>query len=60
MYGVVVKEMLEETAANPQKIQHIMQMAFSARYIERFADHATNIGESILYLVKGKSFNLNE
>ncbi|WP_053219192.1 phosphate signaling complex protein PhoU [Virgibacillus senegalensis] len=59
MYGEVVREMLEETATNPQKIQHIMQMAFSARYIERFADHTTNIGESILYLVKGETLDLN-
>ncbi|SDK54679.1 phosphate signaling complex protein PhoU [Sediminibacillus albus] len=60
MYGEIIREMLEETATNPQKIQHIMQMAFSARYIERFADHTTNIGESILYLVKGETLNLNE
>ncbi|MEN1969648.1 phosphate signaling complex protein PhoU [Lentibacillus sp. N15] len=59
MYGEVVREMLEVTATNPQKIQHIMQMAFSARYIERFADHITNVGESIMYLVKGESFDLN-
>ena len=59
MYGMVVREMLEETAANPQKIQHIMQMAFCARYIERFADHTTNIAESIIYLVKGKTYDLN-
>ncbi|QDP40615.1 phosphate signaling complex protein PhoU [Radiobacillus deserti] len=60
MYGDVVREMLEQTATNPQKIQHVMQMAFSARFIERFADHTTNIGESILYLVKGESFDLNQ
>lgn len=59
-YGELVREMLEETATNPEKIQHIMQMAFSARYIERFADHTTNIAESILYLVKGESFDLNQ
>ncbi|WP_181350116.1 phosphate signaling complex protein PhoU [Thalassobacillus sp. CUG 92003] len=59
MYGNVVKEMLELTAINPEQIQHIMQMAYSARYIERFADHITNIGESIFYLVKGTSYDLN-
>ncbi|WP_106498000.1 phosphate signaling complex protein PhoU [Lentibacillus sp. Marseille-P4043] len=59
MYGEVVREMLEETAANSRKVQHIMQVAFSARYIERIADHATNVGESIIYLVKGESFELN-
>ncbi|WP_226036907.1 phosphate signaling complex protein PhoU [Aquibacillus saliphilus] len=59
MYSKILTELLEETATNPQKIQHIMQMAFSGRYIERFGDHATNIGENIMYLVKGESFDLN-
>ncbi|KGP72972.1 phosphate signaling complex protein PhoU [Pontibacillus yanchengensis] len=60
MYGQVTKEMLEMTANNPQKIQHIMQMAFVGRYIERFADHITNIGENIFYIVKGETFDLND
>ncbi|GGD04844.1 phosphate signaling complex protein PhoU [Pontibacillus salipaludis] len=60
MYGQITREMLELTATNPQKIQHIMQMAYVARYIERFADHITNIGEYIFYLVKGQTFDLNE
>lgn len=59
-YGSIVKEMLELTAINPEQIQHIMQMAYIARYIERFADHITNIGESIFYLVKGKNYDLNK
>lgn len=59
MYKHIVSELLEETATNPDKIQYIMQVAFCARYLERFADHITNIGESILYLVKGKNYNLN-
>lgn len=59
-YGEVVKELLEETAYKPEQIQYIMQMAYTSRYIERFADHITNIGESIFYLVKGVSYDLNE
>ncbi|MFC7320886.1 phosphate signaling complex protein PhoU [Halobacillus campisalis] len=59
MYGGVVKQLLESTAINPEQIQHIMQMAYTARYIERFADHITNIGEHVLYLVKGKNVDLN-
>lgn len=59
-YGSLVKEMLELTAVNPEQIQHIMQMAYIARYIERFADHITNIGESIFYLVKGRTYDLNK
>lgn len=59
MYKQIVSELLGETATNPDKIQYVMQVAFCARYLERFADHITNIGESILYLVKGKSTKIN-
>ena len=59
MYEHIVSELLGETATNPDKIQYIMQVAFCARYLERFADHITNIGESILYLVKGKNYHIN-
>lgn len=56
---LIISELLGETATKPYKIQYIMQVAFCARYLERYADHITNIGESILYLVKGENFNLN-
>ncbi|MHA6250967.1 phosphate signaling complex protein PhoU [Oceanobacillus sp. CAU 1775] len=59
LYKTIVSELLGETANNPDRIQYIMQVAFCARYIERFADHITNIGESILYLVKGKNYKMN-
>lgn len=59
LYERIIHDLLTETATNPEKVQFVMQMAFSARYIERFADHITNIGESILFLVKGESYKLN-
>jgi phosphate transport system protein len=60
IYSKLIQELLTETASNPDMINHIMQMAFSARFIERYADHITNIGESIFYLVKGKTYDLND
>ncbi|SEA97302.1 phosphate transport system protein [Thalassobacillus cyri] len=59
-YGKMIRELLELTANNPDQIQYLMQMAYSARYIERFADHITNIGEEIFFLVKGRTYDLNE
>ncbi|MFG6114327.1 phosphate signaling complex protein PhoU [Halobacillus sp. MO56] len=59
-YGSIVRELLELTATSPDQIQYLMQMAYSARYIERFADHITNIGEEIFFLVKGRTYDLNE
>ncbi|WP_027955391.1 phosphate signaling complex protein PhoU [Halobacillus kuroshimensis] len=57
--GDVVKQMLAFTAINPEQVQHVMQMAYVARYIERYADHITNIGENIFYQVKGRTYDLN-
>ncbi|MCT1575897.1 phosphate signaling complex protein PhoU [Oceanobacillus kimchii] len=60
VYKRVVSDLLYETATRPDQIEYVMQMSFCARYLERFADHITNIGESILYMVKGESVNLNK
>ncbi|MGR6008409.1 PhoU domain-containing protein, partial [Bacillus cereus] len=38
----------------------ITKLSFVARYIERVADHITNIAENVFYLVKGKHYLLNE
>ncbi|RLL42938.1 phosphate transport system regulatory protein PhoU [Oceanobacillus piezotolerans] len=59
LYKDIVSELLGEKATDPVQIQYVMQVAFIARYLERFADHITNIGESIIYLVKGVNFSLN-
>jgi phosphate transport system protein len=31
-----------------------MKVSFVAQYLERVADHATNIAEMVIYLVDGK------
>lgn len=60
LYGKVVKEMLEEKSTNQHEKQYIIQMVLSVRYIERIGDHATNISENIIYLVKGVTLDLNK
>jgi phosphate transport system protein len=35
-------------------------MLFICRYLERYADHITNITEYTFYMVKGKHYDLNE
>lgn len=59
LYEKVISEILEEKNGNQKEKQYIIQTALSVRYIERIADHATNIGESIIYLVKGITPDLN-
>ena len=41
-------------AADRQRITQAINLIFVARYLERIADHATNIGERVIYMVTGK------
>ncbi|HET7578873.1 MAG TPA: phosphate signaling complex protein PhoU [Bacillales bacterium] len=60
MYGSLIQELLGLASQHPESISQITQLAFISRYIERTADHATNISENIIFLVKGKHFELND
>ncbi|RBW70907.1 phosphate signaling complex protein PhoU [Bacillus taeanensis] len=59
LYGSLIQELLELMAVHPKSISQITQLAFICRYIERIADHATNISESTIYLVRGEQYRLN-
>lgn len=59
-YGNLIRELLELMTQKPDFISQITQLAFVCRFVERVADHSTNISESVLYLVKGRRYDLNE
>ncbi|MGM7701995.1 phosphate signaling complex protein PhoU [Pseudalkalibacillus sp. Hm43] len=59
-YGELIQELLGKMKDYPDSTNQVIQLSFICRYIERAADHATNIGENIVYLVKGKHYDLNE
>jgi phosphate transport system protein len=48
------RELLSFMIENPQTITRAIRLSFISKYIERIADHATNIGELIVYMVEGK------
>ena len=60
IYGKAIREFISSVPEQPEAITQITQLSFVARYIERVADHITNIAESVFYLVKGKHYLLNE
>lgn len=60
LYGQNIRELLQLTKDHPDMIAEITQLSFICRYIERMADHTTNISENILYLVKGRHYELND
>lgn len=44
---------------NPDDIDRIVQTIFVAKYLERIADHATNIAEGVIYYITGRQKRLN-
>jgi phosphate transport system protein len=59
LYSQILQELFTLAAADPGLTGQAMLLAFVGRYIERIADHATNIGESVVYLVAGIRSELN-
>lgn len=60
LYGETIKELFRVNRQNPNNIDYVAQLLFICRYLERTADHITNVAENVIYLVKGKHFDLNE
>lgn len=50
----VLEELAFFMTQDPSTVSRAMKISFVAQYLERFADHATNIAEMVIYLVKGK------
>ncbi len=59
MFGRLVQELMIYIPENPKSTNQIIQLSFVCRFIERIADHSTNIAENVVYLVTGKLYNLN-
>ena len=50
----VLEELALFMAKDPTTVSRAMKISFVATYLERIADHATNIAEMVIYLVEGK------
>ena len=55
MYNSLFRELLTYMMEDPRNIGFCTHLLFSAKNFERIGDHATNIAETIYYLVTGKS-----
>jgi phosphate transport system protein len=60
LYGETIMELLTLNKEKPEFTAQITQLSFICRYLERAADHTTNIAEGVFYLVKGRRYDLNE
>lgn len=50
----IFKELISYMAKDPKAVSRAMRIIFVAQYLERIADHTTNIAEMVIYLVDGK------
>ena len=50
----IFRELLTFMTDDPQAISRAMKVLFISKYLERIGDHATNIAELVIFMVKGK------
>jgi len=60
LYGAMINELYSFMVTKPDTVSQAMLLTLVGRYIERIGDHATNIGESVVYLVTGSRPDLNQ
>ncbi len=50
----IFNELLLYMLQDPKNISRAVRLTYIAKYLERIADHATNIAEMVVYMVQGK------
>jgi phosphate transport system protein len=60
IYRQVFSELLVNMMNNPSHITQATQFLFVCKFLERIADHTTNICEWTIYLVTGEQIDLND
>jgi len=59
IYDEIYAELIRAMIKNPEIIRQASYLLFVGRYLERIADHATNIGERVIYMVTGERVEIN-
>ncbi|MCB2288216.1 phosphate signaling complex protein PhoU [Clostridium sp. CS001] len=60
IYKEVFRELLKLMIEKPSTVNQATQFLFICKFLERIADHTTNICEWTIYLVTGEKVDLNE
>jgi phosphate transport system protein len=56
----VFNELLFFMIQDPRAVSRAIKITYIAKYLERIADHATNIAEMVVYMVQGKMIRHTE
>jgi phosphate transport system protein len=51
----IFRELVSFMIEDPKCITRAIRLTFVAKYLERVADHATNVAEMVVFMVKGKT-----
>jgi len=55
----IFRELLTYMMEDPGTIKRAVALMLVGRHLERIADHATNVGEDVIYMVRGKTIKHN-
>jgi len=55
----IFRELLTYMMEDPATIKRAVALMLVGRHLERIADHATNVGEDVIYMVRGKTIKHN-
>jgi phosphate transport system protein len=55
LHEQLFRELLSFMAEDPKIVSRAMRLLFVSKYLERVGDHATNIAEMVIFMVKGRS-----
>ncbi len=53
-YRAIQKQLKQEIARSPERVHTLLRLVNTSRNLERIADHAANIAESVIYLKQGE------
>lgn len=55
LHAQLFRDLVAIMGQDPAAISRIMRLLFVSKYLERIGDHATNIAEMVIFMVRGKS-----